>query len=192
MTRKVLTEDEYRAMMRERRAEERRNRPPRVILPQKHAEVSVYRQFLHIESVVHVGALLSDPEGYSDYLDPNVDHAILGASTRAALNASRMIDPKEPLADEIAVTNLERFDTLEAEMMARAGVKTFRTFYRDWGIASVQSMEGQITLVAREPISRGGWNGIRGHEGITLPEDASDTEIGAAVRTELAISRAAR
>ena len=191
-TGKVLTMAEFTARLKAENERRLRENPRPPLPPQKHARVSIFRQFIHVESVVHVGALLSDPDGYADYLAPDADDRALGAATRAALNASRMIGPKDPLADEIAATNLERFDALEAEMMARAGVKTFRTFYRDWGIVSVQLIDGQITLVARKPISRGGWNGLRGREGTTLPEAASDAELGAAVRAELAISRAAR
>ncbi len=191
MTRKVLTTAEFAARIRAEDERRLRENPRPPIPPQKHAEVSFFLPFIHVESLVHTGVLSSDPNGYMDYLDPEADDLALGASTRAALNASWMIDSREPLAKELR-NGVERFEALEAEMMARAGVKTFRAFYRDWGIVSVQLMDGRITLAAREPISRGGWNGIRGHAGITLPEDASDAELGAALRAELTVSRAAR
>ena len=192
MTRRVLTEAEHIAMMNAEH-ERRLRENPRPPLPlQKHAKIAIFRQFIQVRSMVHTGVISGDPDGYLRYLDPEADDVTLGASTWEALNASRMIDPKDPLADEIVATGPQRFDALEAQMMARAGVKTFRTFYRDWGVVSVQLMDGQVTIVGHEPISRGGWNGLRGHQGITLPEEAPDADLGAAIRAELAISRAAR
>ena len=73
MTRRVLTEAEHIAMMDAEHERRLRENPRPPLPPQKHAKISVFRQFIQVRSMVHTGVISGDPDGYLRYLDREAD-----------------------------------------------------------------------------------------------------------------------
>lgn len=191
MTRKVLTPEEAGARMRARmaklKAEFRKNRRP--IPDQKLASVEAYRFFINIYTKHLSGNSLIDPDSYEAFLDPACSDEELGQSARMALDDSRMIDPTSAESDRLNEARRENFERAEAAMMKKAGVKTFKAFYRGYTVATLREIHGQIEIKGHKPVTRRGYDGIPGHKPRVIPADASDADLGAAIRAELAISQ---
>lgn len=190
MTRKVLTLKEAGAKMRAEtaklKAELRKNRRP--IPDQKLASVEAYRFFINIYTKHLSGNSLIDPESYKAFLDPTCTDEELGQSARMALAESRMMEPGTEEAERLRKARRENFERAEAAMMKKAGVKTFRAFYRGYTVATLREIHGQIEIKGHKPVTRRGYDGIPGHKPRVILADASDAEFGAAIRAELAIS----
>lgn len=190
MTRKVLTPEEagvrMRARMAKLKADFRKNRSP--IPDQKLATVDAYRNFINIYTEHLSGNSLIDPESYKAFLDPTCTDEELGQSARMALAESRMMEPGTEEAERLRKARRENFKRSEAAMMKKAGVKTFRAFYRGYTVATLREIHGQIEIKGHKPVTRRGYDSIPGHKSRVILADASDAEFGAAIRAELAIS----
>ncbi|SLN56766.1 contact-dependent growth inhibition system immunity protein [Pseudooctadecabacter jejudonensis] len=190
MKRKVLTPEEAGAKMRAKFAklaeETIRRRPP--IPDQKLASVEAYQFFINIYTEHLSGNSVIDPDSYDAFLDPACSNEELGRSARLALADSRMIDPTSEESDRLNEARRKNFERAEAAMMKRAGVKTFKAFYRGYTVATLREIHGQIEIKGHKPVTRRGYDGIPGHEARVVPADASDADLGAAIRAELAIS----
>lgn len=181
MNRKVLSLKEAGAKMRAEtaklKAELRKNRRP--IPAQKLANVEAYRFFINVYTEHLSGNSVIDPDSYEAFLDPACSDEELGRSARLALADSRMIDPSSAESDRLNAARRENFE--------RAGVKTFKAFYRGYTVATLREIHGQIEIKGHKPVTRG-YDGIPGHEARVIPADASDADFGSAIRAELAIS----
>ena len=131
-----------------------------------------------------------EPEGYTEYLDPEPTNAELGQALRAALAASRFITPDHPEWDSVMrpPTAVE-IKGREDDLKRRAGVKTNKTLYNGVGSVAVTLQDGQIELHPLRHRGRGAWEGIKGHEPVRLAESVSSAELGKAVAAAIEISR---
>jgi hypothetical protein len=176
-----------------RRKREREARPMPPPLPERReASIDVFRQFARVRSQAVYSLSCPDPEGYRAFLDPDVDGPSLARHTRTALAASRFIRPDHPEFDRlIRFPGPAELEALEAENLARAGVKTHGALYRDAAHLAIRSQDAQIDLRPMRYLRAATWEGIRGAATV-LPEDVDDEALGAAILEALATSRAAR
>lgn len=175
------------------RKRERKAQPMPPPLPEyRGASLDVFRQFARIGSLAVYSMGSPDPEGYEVVFDPGAPALVFAHHVRAALAASRFVPPSHPEFDRlIRMPKQTELDALEAEDLARAGVKTRRTLYRDAAHLALRLQDGEIELRPMRYGRAGWWEGIRGAATV-LPEDATDEVLGAAILEALATSRAAR
>lgn len=172
---------------------EREARPMPPPLPEYHgASLDVFRQFARVTSLAVYSMGSPDPEGYEAVFDPEADGLVFARHVRAALAASRFVPPSHPEFDRlIRMPKQAELDALEAEDLARAGVKTRHALYRDAAHLALRLQDGEIELRPMRYGRAGWWEGIQGAATV-LPEDATDEVLGAAILEALATSRAAR
>ena len=185
---KVFTEEEWATKRRKEREERRKTiKPP---AKRKQAMIKRYRSFTRIFSQAVYGASYPDPKGYSQYFDADLSAEEMGREARAALMASRFIDPEHPEWDEvIRIPTKEEFDAWDDANKARAGVKTLKALYNGAGNVSLGLQDGTIEISPWRYRGRGHWEGIRGQEDVVLPEGVSDDALGQAILSALEISR---
>lgn len=141
--------------------------------------------------VAHM-ASCRDPEGYEQFLPPDLDGPALAHHARAALAAHRFVLPDQPQFDSLTrMPTQADLDASEAERCAGAGVKTRAALYRDAGSVSLRLQGGQIEIAPRRYGRGDWWEGIRGAAPV-LPEDVNDEAFGAVTLAALATSWAAR
>ena len=175
-----------------RKEAEERRRNAKTLQEYRAASLDVFRQFARIGSLAVYTMGSPDPEGYEAFFDPNADGLVFARHVRAALAASRFVPPSHPEFDRlIRMPKQAELDALEAEDLARAGVKTRRALYRDAAHLSLRLQDGQIELGPMRYRRAGWWEGIRGATP-TIPEDVDDEVLGAAILKALATSQAAR
>ena len=172
---------------------EREARPMPPLLPEYHgASLDVFRQFARATSLAVYSMGSPYPEGYRAFFDPGAESFVFARHVRAALAASRFVPPSHPEFDRlIRMPTDTELDALEAEDLARAGVKTRRALYRDAAHLSLRLQDGEIELDPMRYGRSGWWEGISG-AATTLPEDVDNEVLGAAILEALATSRAAR
>lgn len=172
---------------------EKRKYPPAPPLPdQKWASVQGFKTFFNIHSWAVSGALFADPDGYDQIHPVDLNDAELGAATRVALAASRMIRPGHPDYHALlAYFNREQSKVIEDRLKARAGVKTLKSLYSGAGNVSIQLMDGVLTLSPWRYAGNGIWEGIKGKETASPSTTMTDTDLGAAIRTALEVSKLA-
>jgi hypothetical protein len=175
--------------LRTRLAERRKTREP--LPPRQEAEVEALRAFVRIASKAVYSAACPDPKGIELFLDPAPQARTLGEGVRAALAASRFLDPSHPEFDAVMRFPMEdELKARDARLMERAGVKTSATLYRGAGLVSAVSQDGTLSLKPWRYLRGGNWGSARVEPG-TIPEAASDEQLGAAVLAEIERSRAA-
>lgn len=172
---------------------EREARPMPPPLPERReASIDVFRQFARVRSQAVYSLSCPDPEGYRAFLEPDVDGLALAQHARAALAASRFIRPDHPEFDHlIRFPKQAELNALEAENLARAGVKTRGALYRDAAHLAIRLQDAQIDLRPMRYRRGATWEGIRGAATV-LPEDVDNEALGAAILEALVTSRAAR
>lgn len=176
-----------------RRKRERDARPMPPPLPEyRGASLDVFRQFARVTSLAVYSMGSPYPKGYEAVFDPGADGPVFARHVRAALAASRFVPPSHPEFDRlIRMPKQAELDALEAEDLARAGVKTRRALYRDAAHLSLRLQDGEIELGPMRYRRAGWWEGIRG-AAPTVPEAVDDAALGAAILEALATSQAAR
>ncbi|MCK0167062.1 contact-dependent growth inhibition system immunity protein [Jannaschia sp. S6380] len=175
-----------------RREAEERRRNAKPLAERREASIDLFRQFVRVRSQAVYTLSCPDPEGYRAFLDADVDGPTLVRHTRAALAASRFIRPDHPEFDRlIRFPGPAEMKALEAENLARAGVKTRGALYRDAAHLAIRLQDAQIDLRPMRYRRAATWEGIRGVATV-LPEDVDDETFGAAILDAIDTSRAAR
>lgn len=155
------------------------------------ATVEAFRAFTRISSQAVYGMTAFDPKGYRRIFATPPGKAELGASVRAALAASRFLDPTHPEFDAVMrFSSDSEFAEMERADLERAGLKTRAALYRGAGHVSAMLQDGEIGLVPWRHRGAGHWEEF-GAERFSASAALSDEELGAAVLTEIERSRTA-
>lgn len=189
MTRKVLSPEEFGAMMRAEEAARPKPPPPP---ERKQAIVYAFRKFTHVISQAVYGMCYGDPEGYDAFLPADLAVEDLGIAARAALEASRFITPDHPEWSRIM-----RFPTKEetaaedSRLKAQAGVKTLSALYNGAGMASLRMIDGRIEITPLRYRGSGHWEGIKGQQPVIVDAGSSEGVLGTAIKEAISVSRSA-
>jgi len=164
--------------------------PNRHMIPLfKEANVTWFRYFLWVEPLAVLnGGGNRDPDATEHFLPPDAEDAMLGAAAHDALRQSRWIGLDHPDFWRV-IHGTWSDEEFYGPLLDRAGVKTKRTLYKGARHVSMLLRDGIITLSANDYDGPGAWEGIKGREMITVPQDIGDAELGAVIRKALDMSR---
>lgn len=126
----------------------------------------------------------AEPDSPPHYLAPDVNNETLGHTLRLALKASKRVSVEE--FQKIWTSRIvhKLGDERDAWAMKHYGYKTKRAMYKNMDRCSISVADGQIEIAPMHHKSLDGYSGISndGPEILRIPETATDTELGAALR----------
>ena len=151
------------------------------------AQIRVTDRFIYLESASGFILFVPDPDGYSDYLDPDVSDQVLGEALLKALAGSRVVTPgtEGDLYDEDRVARA--YEAWVTDARARFGYKAKRALFKDMLYCSARTLRGEITIMPSRHSKLEAWTRLDEDQYVTMPATASAKEAGAALR--LALSR---
>jgi len=163
------------------------SRFPPIIAPRRafhvRASVTIYRQYILLESMASYGSSHLDPKGLELFLAPKASDAELGEAAWMVLRAARFVPPDHPDWDLFDRSwTLDEDKAYHARLMKQAGVKTRKALYV--GAVSV-TMNREDGIITTHPSIPHGGNGFRGYKGMPqehLPDTITNEALGRALR----------
>jgi hypothetical protein len=125
----------------------------------------------------------AEPEAPPHYLEPDVDDAVLGATLRVALAASKRVTAEE-FQNIFASGVVQELGTERAKaVMKKHGYKTKRAMYKNMDNCSVDVVDEGIKIQPMHHKSLGVYSATAdGPQPIEIDVSVTDAELGAALR----------
>lgn len=158
-------------------------------VPKKHrAIVSLNSDFINIVTCSGYRMIAEDYSQKNEFLSIDENDAEIGKHLREALSLSRFVDPDKDEELDLYLFDQERYREWLDDVNKKFGYKTKKALFHSMVMCHLTLYEGQITIEPWRQESLNGWDreGLRGKE-ITISENCTDEELGAAAR--LALSR---
>jgi hypothetical protein len=128
-----------------------------------------------------------DPAGYRVYLDPDTSSEVLGSEFFRALSGSRILDV-DTERDLFLPERVDReYKLWIEELKSRFGYGSRRAALKDVKYCAVRKLHGEIVFMPHEHPEPEMWRRLDDKAFITIPENATPDQAGAAIR--LALSR---
>ncbi|MGC1780131.1 MAG: contact-dependent growth inhibition system immunity protein [Xanthobacteraceae bacterium] len=151
----------------------------------KTATIFKSEKFISIESLSGASALkYREDDSCGVYLEPEAIDEILGQVLLAALDRSRLVDPRSE-REFFDPDRAMRVDAnWEKQLMSRYGYKTKRDAYEhlDWCLAKIY--DGKISFQPHRR-QKPGWRGLPPDRTVVIPMTDNVVAVGAALRLAL-------
>lgn len=149
---------------------------------QKWTNAKITQEFIEIATQSSSGRLLEDPRVEPAVLALSVSEEMLGQAVLNALNQSRLLSLEESAAIE-SILDQSYQDWIKARMK-QFSYKSKRALFRYMNYCSISRREGEITIRPQCHKKLDYWGRERDDdiENIIIPDTASPSEIGAALR----------
>jgi hypothetical protein len=151
------------------------------------ANVYFNGDFFKLRTMSWGGLQYGDPDVEPFYLPSDADHQTLGQTLRLALSKSKEVSSEKFM--EIFKSGIvqEKLKAEDKKLLKQYGYKSKRDLYKNMDCCWITVYEGKIEIKPTHQDSLDGSSGISndGPEILYLPVNATDEELGAALREGL-------